>query len=78
MLNDAHAVALGVEEDPIRDEGGLGTDSMAVEATDFGEEEVGSRHSGSIDGGGVAFQGVAGDEGLDGVLGGAHSFCEVA
>lgn len=53
-------------------------DAIAVEAADFGEEEVGGRHSDSVDGGCVAFQGVAGDEGLDRLLGGAHSFCEVA
>lgn len=77
MFEDACAVGFGVvEEVVVGNVAAFGADVVSVEAADFGEEEVGGRHSGSVDGGGVAFQGVAGDEGLDGVLGGAYSLRE--
>ena len=77
MFEDAHAVGFGgVEEVVVGDVAAFEANVVSMEAADFGEEEVCGRHALAVDGGGVAFQGVAGDEGFDGVLGGAYSLRE--
>lgn len=77
MFEDAHAVDFSiVEEVVVGDVVPFGADAVAVEAADFGEKEVCGRHALAVDGGASAFQSVAGDEGLNGLLGGAYSLRE--